>query len=289
MLRQLFGALLLMFTLVASGEAGVQRYVATVHQSQWQATSSPIHCSLSHEIPNYGKAIFERPAGGSLAFRLEVKRQPRAVGVARLLSSAPAWDHERRPRDLGQVNYVAASQPFKLNEVQARRLLLELERGLFPTFSYQDWADGRDQVEVSLSAVNVRRPLGAFLNCLSSQLPRGFDDYRQSIIPFGFDSSALKGEAKQRLNELAGYMKADSTVTGIALCGHTDNKGSRRYNEALARRRAAAVRDYLNNLGVTADRYTIRSTVCGERNPLASNRSTQGRAGNRVVKVTLIK
>ena len=288
MLRRFFGGLLL-FSLAAACAAGGQRYVASEHQSTWQVASSRLYCSLSHDIPIYGKAIFERTAGGELDFRLQVKRKPRSVGVARLVSNVPAWDHDSRARDLGQVNFKVDRAPFQFKELLARRLLLELERGLFPTFSYQDWSDGRDEVEVALSAVNVRRSLGEFLDCLENQLPHSFDYVRESRIAFGFDSSDLSGQAKMRLDEVVEYMLADPAVGTVTLEGRTDSVGFRRYNEALARRRSEAVRNYLIEKGIDPGRLQISARLYGERNPVASNRTPQGRALNRTVMVRLAK
>lgn len=269
--------------------AGVQRYAASEHESSWNTSSSRLYCSLSHEIPIYGRVVFERAAGEELQMSVEVKQKPLNVGSARVLSLAPSWKHDARERDLGKVSYVMAQTPFKLDQALARRFLAELEKGMFPTLSYKDWSDGRDEVQVSLSSVNLHRALGEFFDCLTSQLPYSFDYVRESRIAFGFDSSELSATAKQRLDEVAEYMLEDRDVGRITLEGRTDNVGYRRYNEALAKRRSEAVRNYLIEKGIEPSRLQISSKLYGERNPIASNRSSQGRALNRTVEVTLSK
>lgn len=273
--------------LMAPALAGEMRYIANEHQSRWTAEGSRLHCSLSHEIPHYGRAVFESRPGAGLGFHIEAQRRPRDVGVAKVIAAVPDWKHDARARDLGQVSYTVEHSPIRFDEIMARRLLLELERGMFPTFAYQDWSDGRDRILVALSAVNFRRSLGEFLACLEAVVPYSFEDVRDSRIQFGFDSSELSAEARTRLDKVADYLQADPAVQRVTLEGLTDNKGFRRYNEALARRRAEAVRDYLLASGAEAQQYRIRAI--GERQRLASNRTAQGRAANRAVLVTLVK
>lgn len=273
----------------ASASAALQRYLASEHESAWVSSSSRLYCSLSHEIPIYGKATFERYAAGKLGMRVEVKRRPHQPGVARLLSVAPSWKHQARERDLGQVGYKVEGVPFKLQHVLSRRLLSELEQGMFPTLSYQDWSDGRDEVQVSLSAVNIRASLGEFLDCLTSQLPYNFDHVRESKVYFSYDSSAITAKAKKRLDELAEYLLADESISVVAMYGRTDSRGFRTYNDALGKRRAESVRDYLLDKGVKGEKFSIRLRSYGERKPVATNRTAKGRALNRMVEVSLHK
>lgn len=283
-------ALLALFVLGFSTtlSAGQIRYGATEHQSAWRAEGDALFCRLSHEIPRYGKAIFEQRAQGNLDFRIEVHRQPREVALARLVSAPPQWMHDTMARDLGQVDIRLERAAMHLNEVQAHRLLLELEHGMFPTFSFSDWADGRDEVNVFLSAVRVRQALGEFLACLDEQLPYGLDHVRNTRIAFAFDRSELSREARQRLDKVAKYMLLDPKVEGVLLEGRADSKGWPRYNDALSRRRAEAVRRYLLEKGVSDDRFALDLRAYGQRRPLASNRTEAGRAENRTVVVTLM-
>ena len=121
---------------------------------------------------------------------------------------------------------------------------------------------------------------------------------RQKLIGVGDDYwiedddghrvSKVNGKAaRKRLDEVATYLKSDAKVSKVLLKGRTDNIGFRRYNKALAKKRTAAVRDYLLARGVTKERITITTT--GEKQPLASNQTPQGRALNRSVDVTLSK
>lgn len=271
----------------ASSIAREISYGADEHQAAWMAETSRLHCRLSQKIPDYGEAQFVRKAGGKLIFQIHVLSRPRDTGVAKVVSTAPAWRHDVEARDLGQINFSVGRTPFTYSEIMARRLLLELQQGMFPTFSYQDWADGRDNVQVTLSSVNLHPSLAQFLACLDEQFIYGFDYVRNSRIRFAFNSSTLDTTASKRLDELALYLQSDPLVKRVLLEGRTDNVGFRRYNEALSKKRSAAVRDYLLKQGV--DKAKIVLATKGEKEPLASNQTPQGRALNRSVDVTLSK
>ncbi|MEM0899706.1 MAG: OmpA family protein, partial [Pseudomonadota bacterium] len=69
--------------------------------------------------------------------------------------------------------------------------------------------------------------------------------------------------------------------------GHTDSRGSRSLNQGLSDSRANAVRDYLVNAGVSADR--LQAQGFGEANPIASNQTPEGRAQNRRIELTVVE
>jgi len=66
---------------------------------------------------------------------------------------------------------------------------------------------------------------------------------------FGYDSAELDGDAKELLQAQAAWLKQYSK-TSITIEGHCDERGTREYNLALGERRAQAVKNYLNGLGV---------------------------------------
>jgi len=69
--------------------------------------------------------------------------------------------------------------------------------------------------------------------------------------------------------------------------GHTDSDGSDKLNQTLSENRAAAVKNYLTENGIAADRLT--STGFGESKPIDSNKTKKGKANNRRVEVKLVK
>lgn len=102
---------------------------------------------------------------------------------------------------------------------------------------------------------------------------------------FDFDKSTLKPAGKQELDSLVGKLKAVNLEVVIAI-GHTDSIGSKAYNQKLSERRANAVKDYLVGKGIDAKR--VHTEGKGETQPVADNRTKQGRAKNRRVEIQVI-
>jgi len=283
---------LLLTTLIVAGlpghgaMAGIQRYQAPLDAVRWQASSQKRHCSLEHDIPLYGRARFAQSAGGKLGFTIEVKRKAsRHDERARLRSRPPEWKHHVDAVDLGEVTIHEGEKPFRLDAALSRRLLAELQKGMFPTLIYRDWADARDQVQVSLPGIHVKPALDTFITCLSALPIYRFADFKNTELHFDFGKATLNRKARKRLDELAIYLNSDPDVTRITIEGHTDNVGRRRSNDKLGARRSQAIRDYLIARGVPAGRFQLNSW--GERRPKASNRTDRGRAMNRRAAITL--
>ena len=77
-------------------------------------------------------------------------------------------------------------------------------------------------------------------------------------IHFAFDSSELDAEARTKLDEIASWAKENPDRT-ILIAGHTDEVGTREYNQALGDRRAEAAKRYLVDSGVPANRIQVQS------------------------------
>lgn len=105
-----------------------------------------------------------------------------------------------------------------------------------------------------------------------------------SGILFGFDSSDLSSEAEVNVSELAEILKKYED-TEIIIEGHTDNKGSDKYNLELSEERASAVARLLRILGVEKNR--ISEVGYGEEMPVADNDTEVGRRQNRRVEVAI--
>jgi OOP family OmpA-OmpF porin len=102
---------------------------------------------------------------------------------------------------------------------------------------------------------------------------------------FDFDKSVVKPEGRRRLDELVAKV-APINLEVIIVVGHTDSIGSDAYNQRLSMRRAAAVKDYLVGKGIAANRVTAEGK--GEKQPVADNRTREGRAKNRRVEIEVV-
>ena len=268
--------------------AGTQHFQAPLTTVKWAPSAGKLHCSLSHDIPLYGRAVFARSAGHALGFRMDVKQGARREGDrARLRSLPPGWRHAEDGLDLGEIEVRRGNTPFQLGEPLARRMLAELQKGMSPTFSYRDWADARDLVSVSLPGVNFRQAMEAFTTCLAELPVYDFADYRETVVHFAPGNEALNPKARQRLDAIAKYLSTDPTVKKILIEGHTDDIGQYRDNDKLGQRRSLAIRNYLQAAGVPAAKFELRSF--GERRPVYTNTTDEGRARNRRARVTLLR
>lgn len=102
---------------------------------------------------------------------------------------------------------------------------------------------------------------------------------------FHFDKSNAHAFV-ENLDRLASWLKSNPDAV-IEVNGHTDSQGSDKYNNALGRRRAKFVADYLIEKGVNKSNLEIKSS--GEHKPVAVNSSPASRKFNRRVEFKLVK
>jgi len=104
-------------------------------------------------------------------------------------------------------------------------------------------------------------------------------------INFDFDSYRLRSESKDPLNDVAKLMKEFPEMR-IKIIGHTDSKGSDKYNATLSKNRAKSVARYLNSKGVAMDR--METEGFGEKYPIDTNDTKEGRFNNRRVEIEVL-
>ena len=102
---------------------------------------------------------------------------------------------------------------------------------------------------------------------------------------FDFDKSVLKTEGKAKLDDLVGKVKGINLEVIIAV-GHTDSVGADAYNQKLSVRRADAVKAYLVSKGIEKNRVYTEGK--GEKQPVADNKTSAGRAKNRRVEIEVV-
>ncbi|AGI23332.1 outer membrane protein [Pseudomonas sp. ATCC 13867] len=107
-------------------------------------------------------------------------------------------------------------------------------------------------------------------------------------LHFAFDSSKIDAQDKDKLDTIATRLKGEAATTELNIAGHTDSVGSDAYNQKLSERRAHAVTNYLVDAGVPAS--SIKSVEgYGESQPVADNKTKEGRAENRRVEIKITR
>jgi len=99
---------------------------------------------------------------------------------------------------------------------------------------------------------------------------------------FDFDKSLIRPADFEKLDKDVATLKEWGDVK-VEVAGHTDSVGTDDYNMGLSMRRAQAVRNYLVDKGIAADRLTVRGY--GESQPVADNATVEGRFQNRRVEL----
>lgn len=105
-----------------------------------------------------------------------------------------------------------------------------------------------------------------------------------SDVTFAVDQADIQPRFHPVLDDVAGILNS-YPQTLIDVVGHADATGPDDYNQALSERRASSVAGYLTGRSVLRDRVYVAGM--GERVPVASNATAEGRSQNRRVEIIL--
>jgi OOP family OmpA-OmpF porin len=104
----------------------------------------------------------------------------------------------------------------------------------------------------------------------------------QADALFDFDKSVVRPDGRKSIDEAVAKLQGADLEMVIAT-GHTDSIGTEAYNQKLSERRAQAVKDYLVSKGIPASKITTIGK--GESQPVATNKTAEGRQKNRRVDI----
>lgn len=151
------------------------------------------------------------------------------------------------------------------------------------------WMDGSSDSDKGIFVTNVVMAKGAV-----DLYGRNTTDYASAVekaiaetgkfvtnnILFETGKATLKPESMDEIRKVADYMKKNPSAR-FEVQGHTDNQGSDKVNDPLSQQRAEAVVKALEGEGV--DPFNLRPVGKGSHEPVADNKTEEGRAKNRRV------
>jgi outer membrane protein OmpA-like peptidoglycan-associated protein len=156
-----------------------------------------------------------------------------------------------------------------------------------------DYSDEMNQAQLDLNE-SIRRARIKYLEGNSGsvevekniQLTEANEGARIVLRNIYFDtgSANLRSESEQELDRLFEIMEQSRLI--IEIGGHTDNVGSEDTNQELSQARAEAVRTFVVEKGINAER--IQAKGYGEEEPIADNETEEGRQENRRVEIKVL-
>ena len=115
-------------------------------------------------------------------------------------------------------------------------------------------------------------------------LKPGFTPDQKKIIKFGYDSNDLSDEAVEILEQTSEFI-IQHPNTEVIIEGYTDSYGNYRYNKKLSNSRANIVKSFFVGRGISPSK--VKTFGMGQKSPIGSNKTKEGRIRNRRVEIKL--
>jgi len=112
------------------------------------------------------------------------------------------------------------------------------------------------------------------------------DSFVLEGLNFEYNNNTLTAESKVILADVVSTLKKNKDVK-IVVEGHTDDKGNDAFNKSLSQRRADSIKNSMIKSGISSAR--LKAVGFGERHPIATNGTEEGRAKNRRIEFKIIK
>lgn len=264
-----------------------EQFQAPLTDTRWQVTETPILCTLSQPIADFGEAKFEQQSGGQLSLVFTTKSYPAKRGDVNFEIAEAPWQNVEQRLLLTAIPTSKDQTEFILSAPFANQALNQIQQGRFPTLRYHS-QNIPDEINVLLSTVHLADSLPAFKKCLEKLPSYGFKDINKLTVYFSSELSKLTPQTEQALTKLADYVKMDNTIKKVTISGHTDNRGRKRLNEALSESRAIAIKSFLVKQCQIAESL-ITTSFHLEWEPISNNNSSTGRALNRRAEVEVFR
>ncbi len=272
---------------ISMANQDLRKFVAPVNDSVWLYNGDRQKCSLSHEIPGYGRLNIAVRSGEEELSNLNLYYN-RGIEFdrAELYFGRNSWQPNNKVKEGWFFQFGDYRDPIDFSSRQTRQLLDGLNDGLQPIITHLDNTDRTVEVLAVVSPVMFKAAYEDYQRCVRNMLPISWYEIRNSEIYFESGSVRLDDEAKTWLNYVLDYA-ADPAIMKIELTGYTDSVGNHRDNHQLASSRVEMVRNYLVNAGF--DERKLRLKVLGEQAAKYDNQKTESRAKNRRVAIKIYR
>lgn len=253
------------------------------------------------EIPDFAFEFYFFDANGDRTGHIYLRYRPwnpdyygnyafkKGGGLDGEVSGSLDWDNLSKCTKVGQWNHFAISfnkRAFKfyINGIR----IINLPNVAAPKRFAFDVADdnpyrGVGNVVLAAGAVELYERKTTDLSAEAAAIEKAIKETGKFVtnnILFETGKADLKPESMEEIKKVAEYMKANPTAR-FEVQGHTDNQGSDKTNDPLSQKRAEAVVNALVSQG--CDEFNLRPVGKGSHEPVADNKTAEGRAQNRRV------
>jgi outer membrane protein OmpA-like peptidoglycan-associated protein len=226
------------------------------------------------------------------------QRAPMEIEAGKAFLRGAEAEHEAHPRSNMEkhlANLAAAKFEIAIAEGQQAHAEARADAALqeFASRVLEQSGQGTAALRESLEAERLARAEAegrakAALDQLDSvarveERPEGTVITLTGAVLFRVDESELLPIAQEKLTTVANALKEQDESVAIVIEGHADATGPEGYNEQLSQERAAAVKRFLADQGVDPNR--VQTVGRGEKEPIATNATPEGRANNRRVEI----
>lgn len=210
------------------------------------------------------------------------------------LAVAPACATKKFVRtEVGQVNDKVTSMGTSLEQTQER---VRQNEGAIKDVDQRAQAAASDAKNTASSAQNTANSANDAARAVNTRADAIEASSRKLLFEvvlsedqgkFKFGRTELPDEAKTAIDSMVNNIKSQKSAVWIEIEGHTDNVGSKEYNEQLGMERAEAVKRYLYEQH-QVPLHKINVFSYGEDKPAVENRTRDGRAQNRRVVIKVL-
>ena len=280
------GGLILAGWLLGFPAAQAATFNTMLSDVDWEVEQSVFECKLSQPVTGFGEAAFIRRAGEPEAFYLQQKQILMRDGEATIGLDRTSWQQPGTlPRPLVKTKTLPEPVPVRVDTALVDALQAGLLKGLRVIVTQQSRDDLLNPTRVVVEPLKLRSALSRYQDCLKQLLPVSYADVSRTTVYFDSASDQLAMDERRKLDWIATYVREDPEIKRVLIDGHTDSIGPRPRNIEVSKSRSQYIAAYLERAGVDSDRIITRWH--GERYPIASNATAQGRLKNRRVTIRL--